>query len=225
MKLMQLMLAILLTPALAGAAPIVTFTVQPMYPFGTFQITVDATRGDSNGGLAGYSFQIMPQSGMIKGLDHKSARAPFALNGDGTESGPIGFNLLRSADNNSLVTGFQDVITPTPFLIYNYGISPGNFDRAVQKPPATLFGSSEGNNWPSQPVIVSGMFSGQFPTLIELTATVFVRAGSSQTVAALAMVGPYLLDPEPASAALAGLGLLVLTTTRRTRCQRFPGYR
>lgn len=177
---------------------------------GTWQLSLGVSF--DNGGIASYR---IPIEGEITSLNHQSARAGAAENADGSLSGSVGFTQLRSADGiaevSKTLTGGQDVVTPTPFIIYGYGQSAGNWNT-VAGGPITPLGSNEGNNWLSRPIIASGTMTPgtwvkvAFPADIDVN--VFAAVGNLNVVRAV----PY---PEPASGVMAVAALLAVTASRR----------
>src|SRR5262245_5006390 len=85
----------------------------------TFSLYASASLGD-NFGIAAYG---VPLAGGILSVDHTSPNA--TANGTfGTN--PIGFTLVRSADNDLGIHASQDTIGPTPYRVNGFGQSAGN---------------------------------------------------------------------------------------------------
>lgn len=224
-KLSVMALVLSLCTAAAANAAIVTFTLD-LTTAGQFELRAKASDGD-NAGIATYGVVLTPASGVtVTALDHKSARAGAAESSDGSLSGSMGFTVVRSADGpaNLGIRGGQNTIDPTPFLIYGYGQTPGSF-ATVQNGPATPLGSNEGNNWLAEPVIASGTYTGGAsaggPALtfdlqtVDLLALTFNDAGS--TAVAPATLVTRIIIPEPATVAIAGMGLIGLVGFARRR--------
>jgi hypothetical protein len=187
---------------------------------GQFQLRAQVSDGD-NAGLASYSIPLKAAPGItITSLDHRSPRAGAAENPDGSLGGPVGFTVFRSADGptNLLIRGEQDLITPTPFIIYGYGQTAGNFS-GVTNGPVTPLGSNEGNNWTSVPVLVSGTYTGTphakliWIDLSAASAQAFTSPNSlAVTTAIMETLPPW---PEPSSVTLAATALVALAAGRR----------
>jgi MYXO-CTERM domain-containing protein len=211
---------VLLTTSMAKPAaaqfkpnPWVHYRLQQNKNAGTWQLSMWASP-IGNAGIASYS---IPLTGQVTALDHKSPRAGAAENVDGSLSGSLGFTLFRSADGISdaskKVAGSQDNIAPTPFLIYGYGQTAGNWASVPGSP--TPLGSNEGNNWLAKPIIASGtMAVGSTVKIdrasVDLVANLFVSVDSLEVM-------PAGISPEPASGGMAMMALLAATAIRRRR--------
>lgn len=197
--------------AVAHAAIVVPLLEQDSAA-GTWTLRLHASHGD-NGGIAAYS---IPLVGQITSLDHSSPRE-LVDNLAGTESHPVGFTLLRTADGISpaslKVGGSQDTITPTPFIIYGYGQQAGSLSEVTGRIIIDdVF-------WAATPVIATGtMQPGTRLTInrgsVDYLANVFIMAGSTQTMGAT-------MAPEPSGFAMAACASLAAATVRRRSMLRF----
>jgi hypothetical protein len=179
---------------------------------GTFQVSAKLS-GDVSGGIFAYRIRLQARPGTtILSLDNKTPNALSAQNG--SLSGPVGFTDLRSDDlpQSTLIQGAQDLIPPTPFILYNYGISAGSF-ATVQNGPATPVGSSEGDNWFAKPIIAIGTFTPGGAVQLNLLGagvTVFTQVGSLDYRGATSVV-----VPEPIAVGTAVIGAFSIIGIRR----------
>jgi hypothetical protein len=196
--------------ALASSTRAANVTYSISYPTPTtWQVTAKASLGD-NGGIASYGFVLTESKpGGITGLTHSSIRvAEIQV---GSEFGPLGFTLLRSANGvaNKNVGGSQDTATPTPFLIYGYGQTAGHFgDIIIPEDP---------KSWPAEPILANGTKTADTQIGIDVgnvltLANVFTTAGSPATQAATV----NLLIPEPSTCMLGSLAMIGLAVRRRS---------
>jgi hypothetical protein len=108
----------------------------------------------------------------------------------GTFMGPVGFNVLRSADiaastMNPVVTGSQDVVNaaaPTN-LIFNMGETAGSF--ATETPPIVPIAGVEQPAWGVPLLIATGTYGGAINSLafdtgnVQLVANTFATEGNA----------------------------------------------
>lgn len=201
---------VLLTAASVQAANI-TYILDLTQPT-TWQIRAKASAGD-NFGIASYGVVL---TGDITGLTHSSTRVAEVQNADGSQVGPLGFTLLRSGNGvaNKAIGGSQDTTTPTPFLMYGYGQTAGN--------AAQLGVDGNSTSWVAEPIIASGTRAADAPLDINLAdvltlANVFTANNGAATVAATVSKEILTNVPEPATFAMAGLGLVGCITAARRR--------
>jgi hypothetical protein len=204
-------------------AATVQFTWELTLP-NQLDLHVETSDGD-NFGLAAYSVVLAPAPGvMITSLNHNSLRNALVENAAG-EEGPGGFTLLRSADGpaNLTIRGSQDLVAPTPFLIRGYGQTAGSFFSLG----LTTSGSVEGNPWTDRPVIASITYAlppgyvfnpfepSTYPIQFDVTSPdyfAYVFPQVSGTAIERAHLEPA---PEPASLAMAAMGLIAMVGISR----------
>lgn len=175
---------------------------------GTFEVRAKASKGD-NFGIALYGIPLQPLPGAtITSVSHLSPRSAVVTSPDGTIEGSFGFTLLRSANGNPALTGSQDTVTPTPFLIKGYGQWPGFLNDYNVIPVGAVVGGS----WGAIPVIASGTYTGPGLRIdtesVNLLANVFSAASGSTVIPARVVV------PEPNAAATLGIASFGLAVAR-----------
>jgi hypothetical protein len=156
---LPLAIAAFACPSRASAAAV--FPSIDLKPSGTFVMTLESS-GFDNAGVAGYRIGL---TGPILTLNHHSLRNAAAENSDGSLAGPVGFTRNRSPDIRSnhsgsvLIEGYQDTETPTPFIIYGLGQSPGD----LASRDIVTAGSKEGDPWAAKMVIATGTYDVSAP--------------------------------------------------------------
>lgn len=159
--------AVIARPATAAT---VTFTLDlQKLGAGNFELRAQSSAGD-NGGISSYNVPLTN----VATVNNNSLRSAAAQNADGSLEGPVGFTLLRTADDTTPATvgplaiaGSQDTITPTPFLIHGMGQTAGNLaSRGI-----TTLSSKEGDPWAADMIVAVGMYTpGVFPAFNSLAA-------------------------------------------------------
>jgi hypothetical protein len=173
----------------------------------TWSLTLDNTSDPvaDNGGIAAYSVALM----RALTVDHNSPRDGFGQGPGG--SGAAGFTVQRSADNTVPIRASQDITTPTPNLIYNFGREASSF---AAKGIADFTGGSQlaSPTWAAKLVIATGTFTPGFPPYIDYLsadnyACVFVTSSGA------AVKGCPIPEPGPAIPGV--MGLIGMATYRR----------
>lgn len=181
---------------------------------GTFNLYATSSAGD-NFGIASFG---APLTGGILTVDHLS---PSSL--DGVSGSDVGFRLLRTADNNTFVSGSQNTVVPTPHIIYGFGQTGG--DLAAAPGVTALVGVlTEQQVYGSPLLLASGTWDGvSLPgfdeSSVDLGANVFLtNTDLSNEIASIET--SVAIIPEPSSvlmAAMAGLAMLAMVRRRRAR--------
>lgn len=175
---------------------------------GTFEVRAKASQGD-NFGIALYGVPLQPLPGAtITSVSHVSPRSAVVTSPDGAIEGSFGFTLLRSANGNPALTGAQDTITPTPFLIRGYGQWPGFLNDYNAIPSGLVVGGS----WGAVPVIASGTYTG--PGLKIDTESVNFLANVFSAESGAAVFPARVVVPEPNAAAIFSIASLGLAIAR-----------
>lgn len=233
MKKLLCAIALMLVSTVANAAT-VTFTVDLTTP-GQWNLYANSSSGD-NAGLAGYGVVL---TGAVGTLTHQSIRILDAANADESQTGPVGFTLLRSPNGaaNTAIGAGQDNITPTPFLVKGWGQTSGSF--AANFPGITANSAIVGGTWTQFPAPAVGTQGDTFPgtplgaliaggTLVQggllgidsvdarTFANVFAGSGTN-TQAATVQTRVIVGIPEPATLGLVGMGLVGLAGLRRRK--------
>lgn len=143
-----------------------------------------------NSGIAAFSIPVLNVLTVFN-------RSPRTIVDPDVSAAPAGFTLGRSANNQTaitngyLITGAQDTLTPTQYLIPGFGLETSSFQANL---PGHTFGSpSTQTDWHALLVLAEGtMAAGQSP-LIDFSSTqLFIHVLPSV--------------PEPSSLFLAMLG-------------------
>lgn len=223
MKKISMFLACL---AICGAssanAATVNFVLDLTGPANTYSLKAKASNGD-NAGLVVYSVEL---TGNGLTANHNSLRNGGAENAAG-DSGPVGFTSLRTPDvaaatNAITFVGSQDVTNPGAHIIYSLGQESSNLAAKGLTP----FGSLEGNPWESEMVIATGTYVGSafdrnaidfLPGGTLTVASVFSEVGSTSGILTADITTEIRLIPEPATFAIAGMGLIGLVGIARRR--------
>lgn len=202
----------LLVVGQAVQAATVTYTLIPDLA-GNFRVTAKVGGGD-NGGLSGYGFDLV---GNVTALNHTTPTSLAAQKG--AQIGPSGFGLARGAGTgaNAFAAGFQDITAANSPLLYNIGIAAGSYTSqgVTTLVPPTAPSRSE---WDAEFEIATGTYTGSFesinfnPTGPNATANVFTALNASTV---LGVTPTFVKIPEPATLAIAGLGLVGLFVIRR----------
>jgi hypothetical protein len=118
---------------------------------GQFKVFAQTKGGTGDhGGLASFGIELL-------GATTIQNMAPFTSFANGPNGqGPAGFSESRSAPNEGLVTGAQDVITPTPNLIYGFARESSSFAQeniTPLAPPNVL-------SWDAKLLLAQGTHNG-----------------------------------------------------------------
>jgi hypothetical protein len=175
---------------------------------GTYDIFVSDSVGD-NFGLGGFAISVQNATTTIN-------RSPQALDVDdgfGTTN-PAGFTLLRGvapSGTGFIIEGAQDVLRPTPYLIYGFGQSPNSF--AASLPAGATPTTTDQSTWAAKLLIAEGTYTpGAKPFFNFADATDVALVFSEQAPNALV---PAQIVPEPSTAALLVIGCVAALVARR----------
>jgi len=179
---------------------------------GTFKVTAKVGGGD-NGGLSGYGFDL---TGNVTALNHTTPASLAAQKG--AQIGPSGFGLARGQGTSpAFAAGFQDITAANSPLLYNIGIAAGSFtDQGVT--PLVQPTPPSRSTWEAEFELATGTYTGAFSSLgfntagVNATANVFT-ALNANTV--LGVTPTFVVIPEPATLAIAGMGLIGMLVIRR----------
>ena len=184
---------------------------------GTFELLA-AANSTLNAGLASYN---IPLTGGILALDHKSPNG-LGLNSATLSGGPIGFTLLRSGDNITLLNASQDTVDPNGMLIYDMGILGGNISISATPTPSVVF-ISEQPLYGAPLLIADGTWSSSQPGFSSpIAGNVFNLARDGTTFAgAFETTVNFSAIPEPSAALMILLSfaaVAAIKVTPRFRC-------
>lgn len=179
---------------------------------GTFRLTVQELDGPSdNRGIASFGVQLTGATTVVN-------QSPFTV--DLTTFSQRGFNLLRSSDAASVavLTGSQDTIGGAG-LIYNFGQAAGTWAANGITPggPTTRPNTS---GWAAELLLATGTYppSGELGFNLQspdFATNTFALTGSG--VSSAVQTTQIIEIPEPATVALAGLGLIGVAALRRRK--------
>jgi len=204
---------IVVTTVVTVQSAMVTFTLNINQDgAGTFNLYASSSMGD-NGGIASYG---IPLVGNILTLDHRS---PNASGNGSLGTAPVGFGLIRSADNIwTPIAASQDTVTPG-YVVYGIGQTAGDITTdASPVPTATAF--PEQVDYVSPVLIASGTWDTTMPDFdlgnVNLGANVFDDTTGVETISA--SIDPVVIIPEPASVIMLGLLGFLISGRRMAGC-------
>lgn len=229
-------MALALSLCLGGAAQAATVTfklyISQSGGVGSYQLRASSSPGD-NFGIASYGVELVGNGTSILTANHNSIRSAFATRTSDNAEGTAGFTFLRSADQAAAsafanISASQDTTGGTPIAIYGLGQEAGSLASEG------LVGSAqEGNPWDAEILLAQGTYTpraGSGPltgiargidfidTLGDPTGISFANVfntNTGQTTEAALM--EFQVIPEPATIAMAGMGLIgcVVVAARR----------
>jgi hypothetical protein len=137
--------------------------------------------GGAHGGIATYGIPLVGATT----ISHVSPAAGLASNAANPPAfGPAGFTEVRSLADVTPIAAGQNVVTPTPHLIYGFGQEANSFEglglTPVGPPPT-------GPTWEAKLLIAEGTHGGTIDfdrENVNLLADVFMAAGNPQLTAA-----------------------------------------
>ena len=181
---------------------------------GTFRLTASELDGPAdNGGIAAFGV-VLTSATTVQNM------SPVTVNVDTFSQ--VGFNLLRSSDAASVaaLSGSQDIIGGGQ-LIRGFGQTAGTWaDEGINPGGAPGFTKPNLIGWDAELLIATGTYpvgslTFGFNTGSPDFSTVVFTGQSGSAVISAAQIATVIPIPEPATLALAGMGLIGIVVARR----------
>jgi hypothetical protein len=179
---------------------------------------LDLYATDSLGDNDGIVYYTMRLNGVTSFM-HRSPRTNLGDMADGSDQQASGFTVFRShdsvpADKTVIVSGLQDTILPTPYLIHGFGQKASGF--LTEFPGKILTSANAQLTWDASLLLAEGTYAPGNPPSFGADPLEAIVPNTGVSLIAASTVLKTV--PEPGSIVLAGLALvgLVAFASRRS---------